>query len=129
MRPASPTAGQLRDAANEPDPLVQWHITLVDRLSKLALVVSGEFCRRRHEALWVHAQGRHRDDGEPVAPQLQSLDAPIGVNPIIDQYAVARDGQRFIFCAPDNSSGQPITVVVNWTAGLNVSQGTARVPH
>ena len=55
--------------------------------------------------------------------------APIGVNPIIDQYAVARDGQRFIFCAPDNSSGQPITVVVNWTAGLNVSQGATRVPQ
>ena len=56
--------------------------------------------------------------------------APISVNPLIDQYAVARDGQRFIFCAPGHSSaGQPITVVVNWTAGLNVSQGTTRVPQ
>jgi Tol biopolymer transport system component len=55
--------------------------------------------------------------------------APIGVNPIIDQYAVARDGQRFIFCPPGNSSGQPITVVVNWMAGPNVSQGTTRVPQ
>lgn len=45
--------------------------------------------------------------------------APIAVNPVIDQYAVARDGQRFIFCAPGDSTSQPITVVVNWTAGLH----------
>jgi len=55
--------------------------------------------------------------------------APISVNPLIDQYAVARDGQRFIFCVPGHSAGQPITVVVNWTAGLNVFQGATRVPQ
>jgi hypothetical protein len=49
------------------------------------------------------------------------------VNPVIDQYAVARDGQRFIFCAPNHSAGQPITVVVNWNDGLSVSLGTKRV--
>jgi dipeptidyl aminopeptidase/acylaminoacyl peptidase len=63
-----------------------------------------------------------------VASDPTSLfQAPISVNPIIDQYAVARDGQRFIFCAPGHSAGQPITVVVNWTEGLNVSRGSTRV--
>ena len=52
--------------------------------------------------------------------------APISVNPVIDQYAVARDGQRFMLCAPGYSGGQPITVVVNWTAGLSLSQGVRR---
>ena len=48
--------------------------------------------------------------------------APISVSPVIDQYAVTRDGQRFIFAAL-GSSEVPITVVVNWAAGLNSSQG------
>ena len=55
--------------------------------------------------------------------------APISVNPMIDQYSVARDGQRFIFCAPVHSTEKPITVVVNWTAGLNLPQGTTHVPE
>ena len=52
---------------------------------------------------------------------------PISVDPVIDQYAVAGDGQRFIFGALDDSA-TPITVVVNWTAGLNLSRGTTRAP-
>jgi hypothetical protein len=49
------------------------------------------------------------------AGTLTSLfQVPMSVNPLIDQYAVTRDGQRFIFCAPANATGQPITVVVNW---------------
>ena len=51
------------------------------------------------------------------------------MNPLIDQYAVARDGQRFIFCAPGDSAGQPITVVVNWSAGINPTEGATRAPH
>lgn len=54
--------------------------------------------------------------------------APINLNPITDQYAVTRDGQRFIFPAL-GASEMPITVVVNWAAGLNPSQGDARAPQ
>ena len=57
------------------------------------------------------------DRGAPVS----LFQAPISVDPIIDQYAVTRDGQRFIFGALDDSEA-PITVVVNWAAGLTGSQ-------
>ena len=53
--------------------------------------------------------------------------APISVSPVIDQYAVTRDGQRFIFPAL-GSSEVPIIVVVNWAAGLNSSQGATPAP-
>jgi eukaryotic-like serine/threonine-protein kinase len=53
--------------------------------------------------------------------------APISVSPVIAQYAVTRDGQRFIFPALA-SSEVPITVVVNWAAGLNSSRGAAPAP-
>lgn len=38
----------------------------------------------------------------------------------IDQYGVTRDGQRFLFLAPQQQTTalDPITVVVNWTSGL-----------
>lgn len=37
----------------------------------------------------------------------------------IDQYDVTADGQRFLVLAPTNNARQtPITVVVNWMAGL-----------
>ena len=54
--------------------------------------------------------------------------APISVNPVIDQYDVTRDGQRFILCALGDSAA-PITVVVNWAAGINPFEGAARAPH
>jgi serine/threonine protein kinase/Tol biopolymer transport system component len=50
--------------------------------------------------------------------------APIRVDPVIDQYGVARDGQRFIFAPFD--SAVPITVLVNWAAGLKPSQTAGR---
>ncbi len=39
---------------------------------------------------------------------------------VIDQYSVSNDGQRFLFIRPRASTGTkpPITVVVNWAAGL-----------
>jgi Tol biopolymer transport system component/predicted Ser/Thr protein kinase len=52
---------------------------------------------------------------------------PLFVSPIarpsmtVDQYDVARDGQRFLFVRPrreQNAFLPPITVVVNWQAGL-----------
>jgi dipeptidyl aminopeptidase/acylaminoacyl peptidase len=54
--------------------------------------------------------------------------APISVSPVIDQYAVTRDGQRFILGAARDIAA-PITVVVNWAAGLSPSQGGARAPQ
>src|SRR5207253_2327178 len=35
----------------------------------------------------------------------------------------------FHHCVWWNSSKQPVAVVLNWTAGLNVTQGTTRVPQ
>ena len=87
------------------------------------------------ELFYLSLQGKLMAVDTKLGAAFESSDpaslfqAPIRVNPFIDQYAVARDGQRFIFCAPRDSAGQPITVVVNWTAGLNVSQGTPRVPQ
>jgi serine/threonine protein kinase len=46
--------------------------------------------------------------------------APVNVSPVIDQYAVTRDGKQFIFGAARDTA-VPITVVVNWTMGLNPS--------
>jgi hypothetical protein len=34
-------------------------------------------------------------------------------------YDVTRDGQRFLINEPPADPGPPITVVFNWTAGLN----------
>jgi serine/threonine protein kinase len=46
---------------------------------------------------------------------------PISVDPVIDQYAVTRDGQRFLFGVVVGASAAPITVLVNWAAGLGAS--------
>jgi hypothetical protein len=60
------------------------------------------------------------DAGAPAS----LFQAPINVDPIIDQYAVTHDGQRFIFAPVD--SEVPITVVMNWAEGLHPSQPAAR---
>jgi eukaryotic-like serine/threonine-protein kinase len=39
------------------------------------------------------------------------------VNPVVDQYAVTGDGRRFILGTPLGEE-EPITVILNWTAGL-----------
>ena len=39
------------------------------------------------------------------------------VNPVVDQYAVTGDGRRFILGTPLGEE-EPITVMLNWTAGL-----------
>jgi dipeptidyl aminopeptidase/acylaminoacyl peptidase len=44
--------------------------------------------------------------------------APIRVNPNQTEYCVTGDGKRFIFREPVEASAQPITVVLNWAAGL-----------
>ena len=61
------------------------------------------------ELFYLSLQGKLMAVDTRLGATLETSDptslfqAPIGVNPIIDQYAVARDGQRFIFCAPGNS--------------------------
>ena len=47
--------------------------------------------------------------------------SPLSVaNTVFDQYAVANDGQRFLFIRPraPSDARPPITVVVNWAAAL-----------
>jgi Tol biopolymer transport system component len=47
------------------------------------------------------------------------FDTRLILNPLQDQYAVTPDGQRFLVLTPvTESTTTPITVVVNWTAGL-----------
>jgi len=43
---------------------------------------------------------------------------PGGVEPAWDQYCVTGDGKKFIFLAPAGETTKPLTVVLNWTAGL-----------
>jgi len=50
------------------------------------------------------------------APRLL-FQTSILVNPVVDQYAVTGDGRRFILGTPLGEE-EPITVMLNWTAGL-----------
>jgi Tol biopolymer transport system component/tRNA A-37 threonylcarbamoyl transferase component Bud32 len=43
---------------------------------------------------------------------------PARANPVQSEYFVTGDGKRFIFQEPIGESATPITVVVNWAAGL-----------
>jgi hypothetical protein len=43
---------------------------------------------------------------------------PARVNPVQSEYCVTGDGKRFLFREPVGESATPITVVVNWAAGL-----------
>ena len=52
-----------------------------------------------------------------IGPPKVLFQTPVTVNPTIDQYGVTADGQRFIFGEPLETE-TPITVVLNWTAGL-----------
>jgi hypothetical protein len=42
---------------------------------------------------------------------------PIPVNRVIDQYVVSGDGRKFILGMPLGEE-EPITVMLNWAAGL-----------
>jgi len=52
-----------------------------------------------------------------IGPPKALFQTPVTVSPTIDQYGVSADGQRFIFGEPLETE-TPITVVLNWTAGL-----------
>jgi Tol biopolymer transport system component len=51
------------------------------------------------------------------APQLLFQTAG-GVNPVQGEYSVTADGKRFLLQDPVGQGVAPITVVLNWTAGL-----------
>jgi Tol biopolymer transport system component len=53
---------------------------------------------------------------EATAPR-PLFQTPIPVNPVIDQYVVSGDGRKFILGMPLGEE-EPITVMLNWTAGL-----------
>ena len=53
---------------------------------------------------------------EASVPRLL-FQTPIIVNPVIDQYCVTGDGQRFLLATPVGEA-EPITVMLNWAAGL-----------
>jgi len=56
---------------------------------------------------------------EPGNPRkLFSTTLGVSTEPGLDQYAVTADGQRFLVLAPVEATPSPITVVLNWTAGL-----------
>ena len=62
--------------------------------------------------------GHAVEAGQPVA--LFSPHIALGTvpGPAKHQYAVARDGQRFLINSVEEDRSAPITVVLNWTAGL-----------
>ncbi len=42
----------------------------------------------------------------------------LAVNLLQNQYCVTGDGMRFLFGEPVGEATNPVTVVLNWTAGL-----------
>ena len=54
---------------------------------------------------------------ETGVPKLL-FQTPLEVFPREDQYCVTGDGLRFLFAEPVGDATKPITVVLNWTAGL-----------
>jgi len=50
-------------------------------------------------------------------PQIL-FDTGLRMNPVLDQYAVAPDGQRFLVLKPQEVVPTPLTVVLNWDADI-----------
>jgi hypothetical protein len=53
-----------------------------------------------------------------TGPPKALFQTPLVVSPVDDQYCVTADGQRFLLGEPVGNAANPITVVLNWTAGL-----------
>jgi hypothetical protein len=49
---------------------------------------------------------------------LLLFQTPARVNPVQSEYAVTGDGKMFLFGEPVGEATAPITVVLNWSAGL-----------
>ena len=55
--------------------------------------------------------------GEVSAPRVL-FEVPFQVNEVAEQYSITGDGNKFLFAEPVERTSTPITVVLNWTAGL-----------
>lgn len=54
---------------------------------------------------------------EPAVPR-ELFPIPVRVDPIRNQYAVTGDGRKFLVLESAEQSASPMTVVLNWAAGL-----------
>ena len=75
------------------------------------------------ELFYLDLQGKMMAVGVTTGASFEAsaprplFQTPIPVNPVLTQYAVTGDGQRFILGTPLGEE-EPITVMLNWTAGL-----------
>lgn len=53
-----------------------------------------------------------------TGPPKLLFQTPIRVSPTTDQYCVTGDGKRFLLSEPVEEGEKPMTVVLNWAAGL-----------
>jgi eukaryotic-like serine/threonine-protein kinase len=51
-------------------------------------------------------------------PPRELFDTGLTMNPLVDQYAVTPDGQRFLVLKPQEGTPTPLTVVLNWDAEI-----------
>lgn len=57
-------------------------------------------------------------NGRPIGLPSPLFHTRINVQPLIHQYAVTSDGQRFLMITPVGETTSPFHVLINWTAGL-----------
>lgn len=57
-------------------------------------------------------------DGSITAPRTL-FQTHVSPSPNVPQYDVTADGERFLVLEPARSGGEPVTFVLNWTAGLS----------
>ena len=57
-------------------------------------------------------------DGRPIGVPSPLFHTQINVQPLIHQYAVTPDGQRFLMITPVGETPSPFHVLINWTARL-----------
>jgi Tol biopolymer transport system component len=51
-------------------------------------------------------------------PPRELFDSGLRMNPLLDQYAVTPDGQRFLVLKPQDAADTPLSVVLNWDADI-----------
>jgi hypothetical protein len=54
---------------------------------------------------------------EPAVPR-ELFAIPVHADPIRNQYAVTGDGRKFLVLESAEQNASPMTVVLNWSAGL-----------
>lgn len=58
------------------------------------------------------------DPSNPAAPR-RLFGSRFWVNPVIDQYDVTSDGQRFLLIIPEGQQATQLTILTNWASVLN----------